>query len=87
MKDGIVALDGVKMPLHKLRGDVALEDDMLIGELTVKESLRAALNLKRKLNKDEVRIHTDMHLLCKSVLNRAKDWIKLSFRVVERSPA
>jgi len=49
-----VALDGVKMPLSTLRGDVALEDDLLIGELTVKESLRAALNLKQKLSKDEV---------------------------------
>eukprot|EP00045_Choanoeca_perplexa_P016596 m.225179 g.225179 ORF g.225179 m.225179 type:complete len:1297 (+) comp17304_c0_seq1:154-4044(+) len=50
-KNGTVTLDGVKMPLGKLRGDVAIEDDMLIGELTVKESLRAALNLKQKFNK------------------------------------
>eukprot|EP00730_Choanoeca_flexa_P007398 TRINITY_DN12326_c3_g2_i1.p1 TRINITY_DN12326_c3_g2~~TRINITY_DN12326_c3_g2_i1.p1 ORF type:complete len:1308 (+),score=386.87 TRINITY_DN12326_c3_g2_i1:37-3924(+) len=53
MKDGVVVMDGVKMPLSNLRGDVALEDDMLIGELTVRESLRTALNLKQRLSKDE----------------------------------
>ena len=54
LKEGTVVLDGVKMPLSELQGDVTFEQDMLIGELTVKESLRAALNLKALLNKEEV---------------------------------
>lgn len=49
-----MALDGVRQPLKKMRGDLVFEEDQLIGDLTVRESLHAALDLRREhLEKDE----------------------------------
>ena len=44
----------MRQPLKSMRGDLVFEEDQLIGDLTVRESLSAALDLRREgLDKGE----------------------------------
>lgn len=53
LRQGKVAMDGVRMSLADIRGDFALEADHLYGDVTVREALSTALGLRQPFNSAE----------------------------------